>query len=140
MSLPTLHVPVTDLTHLRKFLGGQSLPDGWTEYSNSTTEGTLVLIKLSINLPLLSADATFLVKVDGDLRWTLSCHGTLVEVDQCQVLSSVPRQLNSAGALLNLLTTLQWCGLCRGNSVTDFQQLVSARGGEFKDSTGTVYL
>ncbi len=126
------------MAHLKKFLGGQSLPDGWTEYSNSTTEGTLVLIKLSINLPLLSADATFIVKVDGDLRWTLSCHGTLVEVDQCRVLSLVPRQLNSAGAVLDLLTTLQSSGFCHGNPVTDFQELVSARGGEFKDSTGTL--
>ena len=141
MSLPisnTLNVPVTNLTHLKKFLGAQSLPNGWIEYSNSTTEGTLVLIKLSINLSLLSADATFMVKVDGDFRWTLSCHGTLVEVDQCQVLSSVPRQLNSAGAVLNLLTTLQSSGFCCGNPVADFQQFVSARGGEFKDSTGTV--
>ncbi len=134
-----LNVPVTGLTCLKRHLHGHSLPSGWTEHSHSTTDeaSTLVFTKLAINLPLLSASATFVVRVDEDLRWTLSCHGTLVEVEQCKVLDTVQRQLCSAGAVIDLLSTLQASTICRGNPVVDFQQLVDAKGGEFQDSTGT---
>ncbi len=79
------------------------------------------------------------MKVDKEFRWTLSCEGILVEVAQCQVLSDVPNRLNSSSALLGLLATLQATQVCCGNAVSEFQLLVDARGGEFKDSTGNKY-
>ena len=59
-----------------------TLPQGWVEYADSTTEGTLVFAKLSIDLSLLTTSATFLVKeeeVNEELNWTLSCHGVQVD-------------------------------------------------------------
>lgn len=143
MSLPLsvfLDVPVTTLTCLKRYLRGQSLPDGWTEYSDSTTctGGSLIFTKLTIKLPLLSASASFLVKVDEELKWTLSCHGALVDIEQCGVLDGVPCQLNTARAVLDLLATLQESQICCGNPVRDFKALVDARGGIFKDSSGIV--
>ena len=73
----------------------QPLPDGWIVCADSTTDGTLVLAKLSVNVQVLTADATLLLRVDEELRWSVSCHGILVEVGQSRVLTSIPPQLNS---------------------------------------------
>lgn len=143
MSLPLsdqLHASVTDLASLKKHLEGRSLPNGWIECSHTTPEDTLVFAKLAVSLPHLSADATFLVKVDDDLRWTLSCHGVRVEVAECQVLCGVPCQLSSASVVLDLLCTLQTAQVCCGNTISDFQSLVDNRGGDFKDSTGNMIM
>ena len=82
------------------------------------------------------ADATFVVKVDEELRWTLSCHGVAVEVDKCCDLRTIPPQLHSAGALLDLLHALQAIRVCCGNPVSDFQSLVDVHGTNFMDSAG----
>lgn len=100
-----------------------------------STEKVLLFAKLSIDTDLLLADATFLVKVDEELRWTLSCHGIVVEVDKCCDLLTIPPQLHSAGALLDLLHALQ---AIRGNPVSDFQSLVDVHGTNFMDSTGMI--
>lgn len=127
-----------DLACLRRHLKGQSLPDGWIQCPHSTTEDTLVFAKLSVNLPLLFADAEFLLKVDEGLKWSLSCRSILVEVGQCQVFTGVASKITSARALLDILLTLQASQVCCGNAVSDFQSLVDAHGAEFKDSTGII--
>ena len=100
--------------------------------TDSTTESTLILAKLSVDVQILTANATLLLKVDEELRWSVSCHGILVEVGESHILTSVPTQLNSIGAVLDLLSTLQKAAVCCGNAVSDFRQLADARGGEFK--------
>ena len=108
------------------------------DYSNSSPKNneSLVFAKVAIELPLLSADTTYLVRVDEELRWSLSCHGLLVEVDQCSVLATIPHTIASAGALLHLLHTLEETQICCGNPASDFKSLVEARDGIFKDSSG----
>lgn len=125
-----------DLPCLKSHLEAQSLPDGWIVCANSTTDGTLVLVKLSVNVDVLTANATLLVKVDEELRWSISCHGNLVEVGQSRVLTSIHPRVNSIGAVLDLLSTLQEVAVCCGNALSDFRELAEVRGSEFKDSTG----
>ena len=96
----------------------------------------LIFAKISINLPLLSANAEFLLKVSSELRWSLSCHGMMVEIDQCEVFTAVESRVSSAKALLQIIETLQSSQVCCGNAVSDFQLLVDARGASFKDATG----
>ena len=93
-------------------------------------------VGLSLNVDALSADTTLFVKVDEELMWSISCHGILVEVGQTRVLTSIPPRVNSIGAVLNLLKTLQEVAVCCGNALNDFRQLAEVRGSEFKDSTG----
>lgn len=125
-----------DLPCLKSHVEAQSLPDGWIVCADSTTDGTLVFVKLSVNVDALSADATLFVKVDEELRWSISCHGILVEVGQTRVLTSIPPRVNSIGTVLNLLKTVQEVAVCCGNALSDFRQLAEVRGSEFKDSTG----
>ena len=134
MSLP-VHMCV-DLPCLKSHLEAQPLPDGWIVCATSTTDGTLVFVKLSVNVDVLTADATLLVKVDKELRWSISCHGTLFEVGQNAVLESIPPRIHSIGVVLELLKALQEVNVCCGNAVSDFRQLAELRGNEFKDSTG----
>ena len=136
MSLPLPAHQCVDLVCLRRHLEGQSLPEGWIKYADSTTEGTLVFAKMSVDIHLLSANAALLLKVDEELRWSLSCHGVIVEVDQSHILTAVPPQLNSVRAVLDLLSTLLEVAVCCGNAVNDFRQLVDAHGTEFMDATG----
>ena len=124
-----------DLTCLRSHLEAQSLPDGWI-CTDSTSEDPLVLAKFSVDVHTLSANASLLVKVDKDFRWSVSCHGILVEVGRCDVLTAIPPLLNNVTVILDLLSTLQEVAVCHGNPVSDFRELVDIHGSEFKDSTG----
>ena len=76
--------------------------------------GTLILAKLSISFPLLLTNAVLIVKFDEDLKWTLSYHCTLIEVDQCHVLDATPRQFNCSSDVIELLHCLQACQVCCG--------------------------
>lgn len=94
--------------------------------------------KLDVDLPLLAANASLVVKISEGLNWNLSCHGILVEIGQCQALNVVPARLISDKAVLDLLSSLQSLRVCQGSPVSDFKELVEARGGVFMDSTGTI--
>ena len=107
------------------------------EIPNSETDGNLVYAKLELKLPLLAANATVLVKIDESLNWSVSCHGILVEVSQCQALVATPSRLTDDNAVLELLSLLNGLEVCQGSPVPDFEELVEARGGVFMDSTGT---
>lgn len=127
---------MSSLTLLKRYLRGYSFPSGWAEYA---ADGDyLIIYKLSVNHrpEHLSASAEFLIKVNQDLSWSFSCHGTPVDTNKCSVLSGVSCQLNSAGAVLQVVDILQGCQPCCGNPEGDFGPLVMARGGVFYDSSG----
>ena len=113
----------------------QALPEGWVEVQDSATDDSLVYAKMEVRLPL-SANATLLVRIREDLRWDVSCHGILVEDAQCPVLESFPKKLTTTSAVLDLLHLLQTYMICQGSPVSDFGDLVDARGTRFMDSTG----
>ena len=48
-----------------------------------------------------------LLKIDKELRWSLSYNGVSVEVGQCSLFSDIPPKLTSAKAVINLLSTFQ---------------------------------
>ena len=86
---------------------GISLPEGWIKYTDSIMEDILVFAKLTINVHPLSAKATMLLKLDKELRWSLSCNGVSVEVGQCSLLSDIPPKLTSVNDVINLLSTFK---------------------------------
>ena len=84
-------------------------------------EGTLVFTKLPVDLSLLSTSATFLVKVDEELKWTSRCRGVQVDIGQCSAITSIPTKLTSIRIVLDLLSTLPEVAVCQGNSVENFR-------------------
>ena len=134
-----MDTPASSLTLLKRYLRGHSLPSGWAEYA---ADGDyLIFYKISVNHhpDCLAASAEFLIKIDHDFSWKFSCHGTLVDINQCSVFGEVPGQLNSARAVLQVIDILQGYQPCIGNPVGDFGPLVLARGGVFNDSSGIAY-
>lgn len=77
-----------------------------------------------------------LVKIGESLNWSVSCHSILVEVGQCPALATTPSRLTDDTAVLDLLSLLNGLEVCQGSPVSDFEELVQARGGVFMDSTG----
>ena len=136
LSLPLsayLTAPVTDLKHLSSRLASQSLPAGWT---NACQNDCLIFAMLTVNSPLLTANATFLVKVDHDFSWTVSCHGVLIETEKCQALAAFPRRITCVSDVFDLLSHVHGSRICHGNPVEEFRELVDVCGGEFRDSSG----
>lgn len=134
VSLP--RAPCTDLATLRSHMKGECLPDGWIESNGAVSEGVLIYAKVTIDPLLLSTNAEYVVKVDEVLKWSLGCHGVIVEVENCSVLWKIPRQLTSYSEMVDLLNTLQSAQICQGNPVCEFRPLIDARGTEFRDVTG----
>ena len=111
------------------------LPQGWIQYDRSV-EGHLVFAKMSFDKHFLSATTSILIRVDKELRWSISCHGSLVDVAQSRLLSSVLPRLTSTCIVNNLFSVLQNVTICQGNRAEEFQQLVDAHGELFMESTG----
>ena len=61
-----------------------------------------------------------------------------MEIGQCQALGTTPSRLTNDTAVLDLLSSLNGLEVCQGSPVSDFEELVQARGGVFMDSTGEV--
>jgi len=141
LSLPLsayLTAPVSDLNLLYHRISTQKLPDGWITHSfKQSDDGSLFLSSVpAIDSSTLIATTTFVVKVDRDLKWSLSYHGILVQNNQCDVLSVIPPKVSCVQDILTLLNTIQNSRMCSGNSVEDFEQIVEQHGGAFKDTKG----
>ena len=132
MSLPLsayLSAPVTDLNHLSSCLASQSLPGGWVQHVCACQNDSPFFASLTINSPLLSAIATFLVRVDNDMSWTLSYHGVRLEAEQCQALAAIPQRITSVSDVTSLLSIVDASRMCCGNPVEDFKELVDVHRG-----------
>ena len=84
LSLPIsafVTAPVTDLCHLNTRLSMQSLPNGWVRHMNELHNG-LIFSSLSIDSFALLPITTFIVKIDCDLKWSLSYNGITVKNQQ----------------------------------------------------------
>lgn len=137
LSLPIsafVTAPVTDLYHLNTRLSMQSLPDGWIRHMNASHNG-LIFSSLSIDSFALLPITTFIVKIDCDLKWSLSYNGIKVKNQQLSSFSG-SQQIKCLNDVLLLLTSIQASRICCGNPVEEFKQLLDDRGGELKDSEG----
>ena len=68
-----------------------------------------------------------------------SCHGVQVQIDQCPVVSTIPRSISCTNDLIHILTACRNSHVCSGNPIEDFSELVEENGGIFKSSTGIVH-
>ena len=137
LSLPIsafITAPVTDLSHLDTRLSMQSLPDGWVRHMNASHNG-LIFSSLSIDSFALLPTTTFVVKIDCDLKWSLSYNGIAFKNQQLSGFGD-SQQIKCLNDVLILLTSIQANHICCGNPVEEFKQLLDDRGGEFKDSEG----
>ena len=137
LSLPIstyMTAPVTDLHHLCSRLSAQSLPDGWRKHMDGTHSG-LILSYLSVNSSTLMPVTSFIVKVDNNLKWSLSYNGMLVK-NQQHCGFSILEEIKCLNDVLTVLSSVQVSHVCCGNSVEEFKQLVDDHCGEFKDSEG----
>ena len=112
----------------------QSLPDGWIRLMNASHK-CLVFSSLSIDSFALLPITTFIVKIDCDLKWSLSYNGISVRNQQLTTFSD-SQQIKCLNDVLILLTSIQASHICCGNPVEEFQQLLDDRGEKFKDSEG----
>ena len=76
---------------------------------------------------------------DHNLEWNLGCHGVQVQIDQCPVVSTIPRSISCTNDLIHILTACSNSHVCSGNPIEDFSELVEENGGIFKSSTGIVH-
>ena len=137
LSLPIstyMTTPVTDLHHLCSRLSAQSLPDGWRKHMYGTHSG-LILSYLSVNSSTLMPVTSFIVKVDNNLKWSLSYNGMLVK-NQQHCGFSISEEIKCLKDVLTVLSSVQVSHVYCGNSVEEFKQLVDDHCGEFKDSEG----
>ena len=119
-------------------LSKQPLPCGWVEYLDNSS-ASLIFIHLSVNVPLLVANTTFVVRIDNKLKWRVSCCGVLIDIQESRVLSGFSPQINSAQDVFSLLKKIQSSRVCSANLINDFKQLVDEHGTDFMDSSGNIH-
>ena len=125
LSLPIsafVTAPVTDLCHLNTRLSMQSLPNGWVRHMNELHNG-LIFSSLSIDSFALLPITTFIVKIDCDLKWSLSYNGITVKNQQLSIFGD-SQQIKCLNDVLILLTSIQASRICCGNPVEEFKQLL----------------
>ena len=134
-----LSAPVHNLQNLSNRISSQSLPNGWVKCQDTSEGQTMTFARLTVNSALLDVSTSFVVKVDRNLEWTLGCHGVQVQIDQCPVVSTIPRSISCTNDLIHILTACSNSHVCSGNPIEDFSELVEENGGIFKSSTGIMH-
>ena len=99
------------------------------------THSGLILSYLSVNSSTLMPVTTLIVKVDNNLKGSLSYNGMLVK-NQQHFGFSISEEIKCLKDVLTVLSSIQVSHVCCGNSVEEFKQLVDDHCGEFKDSEG----
>ena len=99
-----LSAPVHNLQNLSNRISSQSLPNGWVKCQDTSEGQTMTFARLTVNSALLDVSTSFLVKVDRNLEWTLGCHGVQVQINQCPVVSTIPRIISCTNDLIHIPT------------------------------------
>ena len=119
-SLGMLHERVTKL---------RALPAGWT---SSIISGQLVLVKFwSGQVPTV----LYMVTIMDDFAWTVRRGENMVS-KKGDVFTGAPCLLQSVESITDVLSRLDHCKLCIGNSDEKFSDLIAWRGGTFMDQSG----
>ena len=109
-----LNAPVSNLRHLGRRRDRQSLPTGWIEHVDARRNNSLVFSRLISSQFLLETD-TFIVRINHDLSWTLSCHGIRVDTKQCRALTTTPQWITCIFDVIDILSVVQTSRICCGN-------------------------
>ncbi len=135
--------PFKDLAHLQSRLKTfRQLPARWIDACNQQTQFAqpFALCSIRCEAPLFHAEVLYHFRVDEHLKWTLSICGTPMELEQCQLLASLPAKLSAISDIVTVLETINTGKLCIGNPDKRFTSLVKTRNGSFQDPSGKCYL
>ena len=129
--------PVGDASQLHKrLMSSQSLPEGWTS-SLLISNCHLPVFSLSFNLPLNSSQLVITVTIKQNCQWLLALNCSEIDLSFCQLLKEyLQSPLNSVHLLLKLLSCLQKCTICTGNSDEKFMPVQQRRNGTFSGKLG----
>ncbi len=135
--------PFQDLAHLQSRLKTcTQLPPGWIEACGQQMQPVqpFVLCSIRCEAPLFRANVLYRFCVDEHLKWTLSICGNPLELEQCQLLASLPTKLSTISDIVAVLETINSGKLCTGNPDKRFTSLVETRNGSFQDHSGKCYV
>ena len=76
------------------------------------------------------------LEIPSSLKWVLYVHSVRVEVHNIPLLSSLPVYAKTASTVLLILSSINKCQFCPGNDYEKYAELVDARGGSLRDSSG----
>ena len=99
------------------------------------SDTSVVLSKLRIEPPKMSAEVSFLLTISSNFLWILCIGRKEVDASQCRVLSHFSTTLRSVREVLSVLTALDRSTFCIGNS-NKFDSLIQHYKGEFRDKSG----
>lgn len=79
------------------------------------------------------------VVITADSKWTVQVP-TLAETALCQsILDKLPGTIEEPECVLDITHTLDNCKQCAGNEADKYSQVISARGGVFKNAQGQLH-
>ena len=127
----------TDLEQLyARLTATRSFPPTWIDSTQNPAE-TVVLCSLRCHPPQFTPNVAYVVKIDGELKWTLMCYTRRIEADECGVLAGIPLKLQGVQDVVNLLTTVHRSKICTGVQDDKFANLVETHCGVFRDQSGS---
>ena len=115
--------PVDTLSALKARLDLQPLPPRW--FLSSSCQSSLFLFKVQHQEK--SVEVSFSLNIDEHLHWSINIRGRLLSALTSPTLAVIPSVLNSIPHALQLLTFLDSCRLCIGNSKQKLTDVVRHR-------------
>ena len=127
--------PATENSPLHLLVADFVVPEKhWAIQCQGTS--SISVYKIS-NCTSSSLGITHCVRIESDLTWSLSVHGSGVDAGKCDLLSGIPRNA-SKGSLVELLKLLDKYTVCPGNPDEGFIKMVEAKKGRLMSKNGTV--
>ena len=122
-------------TWSEKLLADVDLPSSqWV--TQSQNEESVIIYKLSnSSSPSHSVAITHCVSISSDMSWTLSVHGSEVDVESCSVLNMIPKKLCNT-SIISLLHLLERCNVCPGHPDVQFVKMLELKKGRLLAKDG----
>ena len=114
------------LEALQSRVAALSLPSQWV-FASQQQASHMTLCKLITTQPQFQASVSFSLTIHDQFSWTLSIGKFQLDPAKCPVLTSQSVTLDSVALILNLLELVDSCGICSGNSETEYLDILAHR-------------
>lgn len=111
---------------------------GWQDMSDiSNSDQHLLLARAQViaGNPVI----TFSLTIEENFEWQLCMQGGVIHLESNGLLDPVPHFLSSVSAVHSVISFVNSCSMCCGNTDEQFIPLAVSRKGKFLDALGMIY-
>ena len=136
VSIPKAQLPACDLPSLA-FQLRDELPKAWSLTTSSRKDDEKIIL-YSLETSSLNPILRYSITIRECFTWYVSAFGCNISPQSCRVLCDTHDKLNTLSKVKKLMSVIDCCKVCEGNSDAKFMEVAKRRDGIFNDPSGKI--